>query len=433
MKPFGIVFGHSFKGRVRSKSFKLMTIFMVAVIAAIVLIPRFLGGQALTEGTVAVVNNSPLPVEASELTSSVSPIYEWKMVQESELAAEQQLLQDEKLAAVVVIERGADAAAAPHIILSVNRQDDVTFAPNLSAYVERLNVNDRVESLALTTEQAAALSVQPAFELNELNAGAKSLAEIYMPVYALLMTMFFMIYLFAGTVATSVSVEKGSRIQEILITKVSPVQLLAGKVLGVGLAGMLQFAIIFGSGALLVTFGGAGESLSLAGLSFDLSIFDGRMLAVAAALFILGYFFYATLFAAAGSIVSRSEELSQAMMPISLLLFVGFIMAMITIRDPNGTLAVISSYIPFVTPMVLLVRVGAGEPALMEIVLPILVLAVSTLLVGLLSAKIYRGGVLLYGQKPSIGTMLKMLGVSNKPSRPQAGSSAQAGKTSDAA
>lgn len=430
MKPFGIVFGYSFKGRIRSKSFTWMTVLMVAVIAAVVLASRFLGGQALTEGTVAVVNNSSLPVEAGELTSGVSPIYEWKMVQNSELASQQKLLQNEDLAAVVVIERGADAAAAPQILLSVNRKDDVAFAPNLSAYVERLNVNDRVESLGLTTQQAAALTAQPAFELNELNAGAKSMTETYMPVYALMVVMFFMIYLFAGTVATSVSVEKGSRIQEILITKVSPVQLLAGKVLGVGLAGMLQFAIIFGSGALLVNLFGAEESLSLAGLSFDLSVFDGQMLAVAAAIFVLGYFFYATLFAAAGSIVSRSEELSQAMMPISLLLFVGFIIAMLSLGNPNGTMAVVSSYIPFLTPMVMLARVGAGELALLEILLPILVLAVSTLVVGLLSAKIYRGGVLLYGQKPSIGTMLKMLGVKNKSLRPQ--TQVGVGQTNDA-
>ncbi|NGZ77334.1 ABC transporter permease [Saccharibacillus alkalitolerans] len=436
MKTFGIVFGHSFKGRVRSKSFTWMTLLIVAAIAAIILIPRFFGGQALTEGTVAVVNKSPLPIEASELTSTVSPIYEWKMVPESELAAEQQLLQSEDLAAIVVIERSADAAAAPQIALSVNRKDDVSFAPNLSAYVERLNLNDRVESLGLTNEQAASLTIQPSLELNELNAGAKSFAETYLPIYTLLTLMFFMIYFFAGNVATSVAEEKGSRIQEILITKVSPVQLLAGKVVGVGLAGILQFAIIVGSGVLLMTFSGAGESLSLGGLSVDLSILGVQTLAVAAAMFILGYFFYATLFAAAGSIVSRSEEVNQAILPISMVFMVGFFLALIALKDPNGTLAVASSYIPLLTPMVLLVRVGAGEPALMEILLPILILAVSTLLVGLLSAKIYRGGVLLYGQKPSIGTMLKMLGVSNKPVRPQAVSSVQAdktGKPSDAA
>ncbi|QDH21735.1 ABC transporter permease [Saccharibacillus brassicae] len=429
MKPFGIIFGHSFKGRVRSKSFTWMTLLLVAVIAAIVVVPKFLGGQALTQGTVAVVNNSSLPVQADELASTVSPIYEWDMVQQSELAAQQKLLQSEDLAAIVVIERSADAAAAPQITLSVNRQDDVTFASNLSAYVERLNVSDRVESLGLTTEQATALTVQPIFELNELNAGAKSLTETYLPIYALLMLMFFMIYLFAGNVATSVSVEKGSRIQEILITKVSPVQLLAGKVLGVGLAGILQFAIVLGSGALLLTFSGTGESLSLAGLSFDLSVFNGKMIVVAALMFVLGYFFYSTLFAAAGSIVSRSEEVSQAIMPVSMVLMAGYFLAMIVLSNPDGILAVVSSYIPFFTPMVLLARVGAGEPALIEIALPIVILAASTVLVGLLSAKIYRGGVLLYGQKPSMVTMLKMLGsTEKKASRSQSGAPAPGAK-----
>lgn len=418
MRSFGIVFGYSFKERVRSKSFLWMTVLLVALIAAIVLIPRLTGGGTSTQGTVAVVNTTSLPVDAEGLGASVSPLYEWKIVPESEQADQAKLLQNEELSAIVAIAPAAEASAAPQITLSVNRQEDVPFAPNLSAYVERLNVEERVEALGLSSEQAASVTARPSLELNELNAGGKSFTQTYMPVYALLTLMFFMIYLFAGNVATSVSVEKGSRIQEILITKVSPGQLLAGKVFGVGVAGILQFAIIAGFGVLLMSFGGTGEALSIGNLSIDLSILGGQTLVVAAALFILGYFFYATLFAAAGSMVSRSEELNQAMMPVSMLLMACFIVALMILANPNGTLAVVSSYIPFLTPMVLLTRVGAGEPALLEIVLPIVILAVSTLLVGWLSGKVYRNGVLLYGQKPSVGMMLKMLGsAGNKASR----------------
>ncbi|MEJ8304895.1 ABC transporter permease [Saccharibacillus sacchari] len=414
MRSFGIVFGYSFKERIRSKSFLWMTVLLVALIAAIVLIPRLTGGGTSTQGTVAVVNTTSLPVDAQGLEASVSSLYEWKLVPESEQADQAKLLQNEDLSAIIAIAPAAEASAAPQITLSVNRQEDVPFAADLSTYVERLNINERVEALGLPSEQAASVTARPSLELNELNAGGKSFAQTYMPVYALLTLMFFMIYLFAGNVATSVSVEKGSRIQEILITKVSPGQLLAGKVFGVGVAGILQFAIIVSFGALLMSFGGTGEALSIGNLSIDLSILGGQTLVVTAMLFILGYFFYATLFAAAGSMVSRSEELSQATMPVSMLLMAAFIVSMIALGAPNGTLAVVSSYIPFLTPMVLLTRVGAGEPALPDIVLPIVILAVSTLLAGWLSAKVYRNGVLLYGQKPSLGMMLKMLGSTGK-------------------
>ncbi|MCQ4087435.1 ABC transporter permease [Saccharibacillus sp. JS10] len=414
MKTFGIVFGYSFKERVRSKSFMMMTLLFVAIIAAIILVPKLFGSSATAQqGTVAVVNTSPLPIDAQSMSAAVSPNYTWKIVPESESSAQNTLLQQGELDAIVRISQPAEASAAPQIALSVNRQEDVSFAPGLSAYIERLNVNERVAELGVTTEQAASILAQPTFELNELNAGGKSTVETFMPVYALLMLMFFMIYLFAGNVATSVAVEKGSRIQEILITKVSPGQLLAGKVMGVGLAGILQFVIIFGVGALLISIGGDGETLKMGSLSIDLSILGGQTLAVTAALFVLGYFFYATLFAAAGSLVSRSEELNQAMLPVSLLLMAGFFISMIGLGDPNGTLTVVTSYIPFLTPMVLLTRVGAGDPTLMQILIPIAILMVSTLLVGWLSAKIYRGGVLLYGQKPSVGTMLKMLSSTN--------------------
>ncbi|OWA35259.1 hypothetical protein B9G55_11400 [Saccharibacillus sp. O16] len=418
MKTFGIVFGYSFKERVRSKSFMWMTLLLVAVIAAIVLIPRFTGGSTAASGKVAVINTSGLPIDAKGLSAAVSPAYDWKVVPEGELAAQTDLLKKEDLDAVVAIRAGAEAASAPQIELSVNRKDDAGFAQNLAAYVDRLNVNAQVGELGLTSEQSSALTASPAFKLTELNADGRSMAQTFMPVYALLMVMFFMIYLFAGNVATSVAVEKGSRIQEILITKVSPGQLLAGKVMGVGMAGILQFAILFGVGALLMKFGGSGEALTIGSLNFDLSILGGKTLVVCAILYVLGYFFYATLFAAAGSIVSRSEELNQSMLPVSMLLMAAFFLSMIVLNDPNGTLATVGSYIPFLTPMVLLTRVGAGEPAMMEIVLPIVILALSTFIVGWLSSKIYRGGVLLYGQKPSLGTMLKMLGTSGKAARP---------------
>ncbi|WP_172197859.1 ABC transporter permease [Saccharibacillus qingshengii] len=428
MRNFGIVFGYSFRERVRSNSFKWMTVLLVALIAAVVLIPKFLGDPALNEGTVAVVNTSQLEIGDEALRTAVSPLYEWEMAQPGDSEALTARLQSEDLAAIVRIEDGT-AVAAPRITLSVNRQEDIDFAQNLAVYVERLNTNARIGALGLTDAQAAAMTAQPDFAWNELNGGGKSMAETYLPVYALIVLLFFMIYLFAGNVATSVSVEKGSRIQEILITKVSPGQLLAGKVAGVGLAGMLQFAIIFGFGALIVNFAGSGEGLSVGGLSIDLSILGGQTLIVAAVLYILGYFFYSTLFAAAGSMVSRSEELSQASMPVSMLLMAGFTIAMVSLGNPDGTLAVVSSYIPFLTPMVLLARVGAGEPALMEIVLPLVILAVSTLVVGWISAKIYRGGVLLYGQKPSVVTMIKMLGsTGKKASRSQTGTSAPGAK-----
>lgn len=419
MKTFGIIFGYSFKERIRSKSFMWMTLLLVAIVAAIVLIPRFTGGQAATSGKIAVINTSGLPIDAQGLKTAVSPVYDWEIVPESELAAKTQQLREENLTAVVAIAPGTDAAPAPRIELSVNHKEDGGFAQNLAAYVDRLNVNAQVGALGLSAQQSGALTAQPTFEWKELNAGGKSTADTFMPVYALLMVMFFMIYLFAGNVATSVAVEKGSRIQEILITKVSPGHLLAGKVVGVGMAGILQFGIVVAFAALLMNFGGTGEALTIGSITFDLSILGGQTLIVCAILYVLGYFFYATLFAAAGSIVSRSEELNQSMMPVSMLLMAAFFLSMIVLNDPNGTLATVGSYIPFLTPMVLLTRVGAGEPALMEIMIPIVILAVSTLVVGWLSSKIYRGGVLLYGQKPSLGTMLKMLGTSGKKGRSQ--------------
>ncbi|MDO3411361.1 ABC transporter permease [Saccharibacillus sp. CPCC 101409] len=409
MNKMWTVLAYSFKERIRSKSFKVMTLIVIAAILLLTQLPKWLGGggEAQTQGTVAVIDESNLNLTAEGLSGNVSPLYTWQVLPAEELDAQTALLKDDKLEGVVRVNAGD---GAPQVTLVVDKSEDASFAQPLMSYVGQAYTASEVGKLNLDAGEARQITAPPVLDLQELNAGGKSFAETFMPVYLLLFLLYFMIYLFAGNVATSISVEKGSRIKEILITKVSPGQLLTGKLLGVGLAGILQFALIFGVGAALIRFAGGGEGIRLGAFSVDFSILGGGTLAVTALVFVLGYFFYAALFGAAGSLVSRSEELNQAIMPVSILLMASFFAGMMSMNDPNGTLAVAGSYIPFLTPLVLIARVGAGELAPMEIMVPLLILAASTVLVAWLSSRIYRAGVLLYGQKPSLGMMLRALG-----------------------
>jgi len=125
--------------------------------------------------------------------------------------------------------------------------------------------------------------------------------------------------------------------------------------------------------------------------------------------YILGYFLYATLFAAIGSLVSRTEELGQAVMPITMLSLASFYIGIFSLSTPNSLLMKVSSFIPFVSPVSMIVRVGIGEPPVWEIALSLVVLAIAIFLFGWLSAKIYRTGVLLYGKRPTFKELRKAM------------------------
>ncbi|MGV2644575.1 ABC transporter permease, partial [Clostridium perfringens] len=125
--------------------------------------------------------------------------------------------------------------------------------------------------------------------------------------------------------------------------------------------------------------------------------------------YILGYFLYAMLYAAIGSIVSRTEDLGHAVMPITMLSLVAFYIAIFSLSAPNSMLMKVSTYIPFISPTTILVRIGLGSIPFWEILLSLAILIVSILVFGWLAAKIYRTGVLMYGKRPTFKELRKAM------------------------
>ncbi|MFC4098452.1 ABC transporter permease [Paenibacillus xanthanilyticus] len=400
MRQLGLVFAYSFMERLRSKAFKNTTVIMILILSLLILLPRFLSSsEESVDGEIAVLNTTAIDVKAEGFKTLVSPSYDWTMIGEAELdAARKRLAEEEELLGIVRID---EPAGQPVVTLIVNKMDDAPYAAELNNFVQNQYTMSEMGKLTLKPEQLDRLTAAVQLEVSELQAGAKSVTTTYLPIYLITFMLYLLIYLFGGNVAVSVSVEKGSRVKEILITKVKPEQLLFGKVFGVGLAGLLQFVIILGAGYLLLMSTGSGATLELFGMQVDFSILDGKTVALLVLFFVLGYFFYAALFAAAGSLVSRSEEINQVTLPVSLMMMAGLMVAITTMMNPEGTLAIVGSYIPFVTPFVMFARIGMADPSWMDILVPTGILFISTIGACLLSAKIYQVGVLLYGQKPS--------------------------------
>lgn len=205
----------------------------------------------------------------------------------------------------------------------------------------------------------------------------------------------------------SIQEEKSTRIMEILLSSVRPFPLLAGKILGVGAVGFTQFLVWALAGAALVGYGAEMFSVFSASglhLSFPFGLWIWFVV-----YFLGGYFLYSSLFAAVGAAVSNEQEANQAQMPITMLLMAGFFMFPVVSSNPNSTLSVILTMVPFFSPVLMVLRIALESPPLWQILLSVSLLLATTVGMVYLSAKIYRVGVLMYGKRPSVVEVLRWL------------------------
>jgi ABC-2 type transport system permease protein len=201
--------------------------------------------------------------------------------------------------------------------------------------------------------------------------------------------LYFVLILFGQFVAQGVVEEKSSRVVELLLATMKPWQLLAGKILGLGLLGLGQIVLLA-----VVGIGGA--------LAFDVVSVPGQLIGTVlsvVAWFVLGYAFYASVFAVAASLVSRQEDLGSVLTPTSLLLVAGFVIAIQATGNPGGTLATVTSYVPGLSPMVMPVRMAAGEAAWWEVAAAVVLMLVAIGLVVRLGGRVYAGALLRTGGK----------------------------------
>ena len=217
----------------------------------------------------------------------------------------------------------------------------------------------------------------------------------------------FVIYLtilmYGQVILGAVIEEKETRIAEILFSSIRPFALMSGKLIGVSLVALTQFAIW---GAAFV---GLGAYFAAKGMAVSFPRVPLSVVAYVVLFFLLGYFIYATIYALVGSVVTTAQEGGQLAMPIILLLVVGFYLAFPVIRSPNSPFAFWVSLVPFFAPITMLTRIVSQPPPFWQIALS---LGIGFATVGLLlwlAARVYRVGMLMYGKRATIPEILKWL------------------------
>lgn len=267
--------------------------------------------------------------------------------------------------------------------------------------IKKLNLTDKERKIIESKVKVEEL------QLDRNNSDAQGLG------YMAIIILFITIIMYGMNVLLCVSEEKTNRIKEILLTTVNPTDLLMGKVIGIGLAGLSQLIILITSAYFCYKIFNP-SSLEIGGFALSINNVEIKHIAFLIIFFILGYFLYATLFAGFGALPSKVEDMNIISLPISFMLMISFIISIILIETPNSPIMIALSIFPYSSPIVMLLRIVTVDIPLYQIFISIAILIVTILINCFIAGKIYRVGVLLYGSMPKFRDVILMIKGENK-------------------
>jgi ABC-2 type transport system permease protein len=222
---------------------------------------------------------------------------------------------------------------------------------------------------------------------------------------SIVMILYITLLVYGVMTMRSVLEEKTTRIVEILASSIKPFHLLSGKILGVAAVGFTQYLIWALTAALVSSYGAAVGAAFRPGSSAPSFHLPAAFLIYPFIFFLAGYFLYASLYAAVGSMVSSEEDMQQVQLPITIVLITCFILYPIILRDPNSALTLF----PLFAPILMVFRIMVQTPPFWQIALSLILCVAATVGVVQLSARIYRVGILMYGKRPSLAELLRWL------------------------
>lgn len=352
------------------RSILISTGFSIAILAGIILLPDLLGFGGPAQQTVAV--SGPEGTRLVERARAAQDAFGIELVTR-EAASDAE-------ARALVSGDGADVAVlggGERIVAGAGAADATIGA--LQAAVQRAEALAALERAGVGEEVARAVLDPPPAPVDELEGdNAQGLA------FVALFVLYGQLLGYGFVVASGIVEEKSSRVVELLVSVLRPRELLAGKVLGIGVVGLVQLLVIAAAGLLLGVISGAVE-------------LDGpawRALGVVLLWFLLGYAFFSAAFAVAGALVPRQEDLQTVTTPVTIVMVAVFVLSFPAIEDPSGSLARTLSLLPFSAPLVMPVRLIAGDVAVWEVLAAIASTVAGTLLLVALAGRVYRAAAL---------------------------------------
>ncbi|MGI8657827.1 MAG: ABC transporter permease [Candidatus Limnocylindria bacterium] len=412
--------------RVRGRAFKITTALLALAIAAVTMVPTILAAVGVADPPKVAVN-----VQADDIAADPVLSIQTALILAQDPSADPGSAPSEGDRARVTLADDPHAAAQSvrdgdlNALLTITRDDDGDLAFEYLGSASPTN-----QTRLLVTQASAAITI--ADRLDRAGVDPTQQAELFQPPdftavpvdpddsrnqddfggafilsYALVILTFMAILTYGNWVAQSVAEEKSGRVMEMLITAATPRQLLTGKVLGTGAAGLTQYVAIVVAAVIGFTANGPiSEALGVAGeLPFSLPTLGPGILIAFGVFFLLGFLLYSTLYAAAGSMVSRIEDVQQAVGPLIFLAMGGYFASFTALNDPDAEWVSILSLVPFFSPYLMPARMLLTSVGIGQVLLAIALLALTLALAIWIASRVYSAGVLMYGQRVGIRTI----------------------------
>ena len=413
MRKIWVVIRREFIEKVRNKWFIISTMLGPLLMASFVVLPILLAEKGASERRIAVLDvgtdnfagrltdvlNGPVPVDATLMHVDLVDL---ETVADSLTAA----VGTKELDGYLIISDAAiDDGEVEYRGSNVSSPADMQVLEQVvrqAVLAERL---DRAGVDPLVVAQAQGGMRMRTTNIRGGELTDESGATTFVLAYGVWMLLYMSILLYGVQVMGAVVEEKTSRVIEVLVSSLRPFQLLAGKVVGVGAVGLFQL-LIWGVSA-WVLFQKRDAVLGLLGIEaagsqgFSLPGISLAAVAIVLVYFLLGYFLYAAMFAAVAAMSNSEAEARQAQTPVVMLLVIPSVLMLGILQQPDGSMAVALSLIPFCSPIAMPVRWAAATVPAGEMVASVAILAVTLWLVIWIAARIYRVGILMHGKRPT--------------------------------
>lgn len=430
MNKLSLVIQREYLTRVRKKSFIIMTLLMPLLMVSLSFVPLWL--STLNDGAVkniAVIDNTGMYAPLLKSTDQ----YTFQVVGEAEKQNQQSKLGKDLFAILQItddLNKNKDAVTilsekqTPQELRSMieSALNEKVTEQRLDELSQQSNVNSAaIAEVRSIIESGSNVSVKTMRwgDDGKVSESSTEIATIIGMVFTILIYMFILMY--GNMVMQAVLEEKKSRVVEVMVSSVKPVNLLVGKIAGIGLVGLTQLLIwgvltgvLFTGLSLFIASPEQAAAMPAEMSSFDMEGILGSVMSVNwfeivvyfLLFFVGGYILYASIFAMFASAVDSEEDTTQFMMPVTIIIMFAFFAGFYSVSNPDGPLAFWGSLIPFTSPIVMMVRLPFGIP-LWEKLLSLVLLYGTFILISILAAKIYRVGILMYGKKPSFKEMIK--------------------------
>ncbi|WP_099157344.1 ABC transporter permease [Virgibacillus ndiopensis] len=415
MNKFWIILSHTYMMRFKTKSFMISTIvtllFVIGATNFQTIMESFAGDS--TDKIAVIDESGELFAPLKEGLESTNDEMELVAYDGSEADAKDAVQAEDYEALITLTLNDDGLPEASYYAKTIAEAGEQTA---IQQQLQQLKVAVATQQAGIDQAKLAEIYAPVTFNAIALDKSAKTGEELSRArgiVYAMLFLLYITVLVYGQMIAQDVATEKSSRVMEILISSVSPVTQMFAKIFGIALLGLTQIVLIIGVAYAMISVnqdeltGGVFSYFGIEGASPSLFIY-------AIVFFMLGYLLYATLAAMLGSLVSRIEDVQQLMMPMMFLIVAAFLIAMYGLNVPDASFVTISSYIPFFSPMLMFLRVGMLDVPVWEVALSLGILIGTIIIFAIIGARVYKGGVLMYGKSNSLKDFKKAMQLSKK-------------------